>query len=54
MYWIIDGLCFMLGLAQFILALVGKMYWSCWIGIVWIVVYPLLLEAICNLAACLI
>jgi len=49
MYWIIDGLCFVAGITQFILAFTEHIQYTCWIGLIWIVIYPLLLEAICNL-----
>lgn len=49
MYWIIDGLCFTAGVAQFVLSFVYKKTSLCWLGPVWIAVYPVLLESIFNL-----
>lgn len=49
MYWIIDGLCFLLGIAYFILSFLYNFPFTCWVGIIWIIIYPLLLEAIYNL-----
>ena len=49
MYWIIDGLCFGAGIAGFVLSFTQKKPAYCWIGPVWIAVYPLLLESVLNL-----
>lgn len=51
MYWIIDGLCFIGGLLEFILALTGHTTLGWWVGLLWIIFYPFLLEGVYNLWA---
>jgi histone deacetylase 11 len=53
MYWVIDGLCFCSGLAFFIASFLYKFPYLCWVGLLWIAVYPLLLEVLSNLLTCL-
>lgn len=49
MYWLIDGICFRLGITYFALSFIYQFPYACWVGLVWIVLYPFLLEAIINM-----
>jgi hypothetical protein len=51
MYWAVDGLCFLSGVAEFVLSLVYKKEKYCWIGPLWIALYPVLLESLLNFFA---
>ena len=61
MYWIVDGFCFLFGIAIFIYFLVDKkgsdddddasLSMWCWVGFVWIAIYPIILETIYNVFA---
>lgn len=51
MYWVTDGLCFIAGVAEFVLSFVYKKTNYCWIGPLWIAVYPLILEGLLNLVS---
>ncbi len=53
MYWLLDAVCFLAGLLQFSLALVYGPVFTCWVGLLWIALYPLLLELLANLYASL-
>jgi histone deacetylase 11 len=51
MYWIIDGACFCSGIVCFTLLILNNYASLCWIGLLWVVLYPLLLEGVFNLVA---
>jgi hypothetical protein len=42
MYWIVDALCFAIGVTAFVLSFTEDRHRYAWIGPVWIVLYPLL------------
>lgn len=54
MYWIIDGLCFTIGITEIILSITEKIDYSMLIGLGWILFYPLLLEGLYNLFSLLL
>ena len=43
MYWAVDGLCFALGVAAFVLSFTQKKPAYAWVGPAWIAAYPILL-----------
>lgn len=53
MYWIIDGLCFLLGIAQIVLTAINKIEGSVFYGIGWIILYPFILQSLYNILTCL-
>jgi histone deacetylase 11 len=51
MYWIIDGVCFTLGVLFFALSIAYNYAYLCWLGVLWVALYPLVLELFVNVAA---
>lgn len=51
MYWIIDGVCFCSGIATFAYLIATGYANLCWIGLLWVLLYPLILEGVLNLIA---
>lgn len=51
MYWAIDLLCFLAGFAEFAATIAMGHAAFCWVGLVWICLYPFLLEGVYNLLA---
>ena len=51
MYWVLDALCFFGGFLQFSLMIVYGPVYLCFIGIVWLFLYPFALEGLANLLA---
>ena len=49
MYWIFDGLCFAAGVAAFVVSFTQHKPEYCWVGPVWIAIYPIINEIIINL-----
>lgn len=51
MYWAIDLLCFLAGFAEFATTIAIGHAAFCWVGFLWICLYPFLLEGLYNLLA---
>ena len=52
MYWIFDGLCFAAGIAAFVLSFTSQKQSYCWVGPLWIALYPIINELILNFFSC--
>jgi len=51
MYWIIDGLAFAAGITAIVMTIIYNYAYLCFLGIVWIIIYPFIFETIYNLVA---
>lgn len=54
MYALVDGLCFIAGIAGFVLCFTEKKAAYSPIPIAWLCLYPLINEAIYNICCCLV
>lgn len=53
MYWIVDGIAFAAGISLIVLTIVYQYAYLCFLGFIWIVIYPIILETIYNCVASL-